>query len=60
MLDTAFSVVMLLITLWALCRIFQFVLRMILGLVSVMMCVLLLAVAIFGLLVIFALRAFLR
>lgn len=48
MLDTAFSVVMLLIALSALCRILQFVLRMMLGLVSAMMCVLLLAVAMFG------------
>jgi hypothetical protein len=60
MLDTAFSVVMLLIALSALCRILKFVLRMMVGLVSAMMCVLLLAIAIFGLLVIFALRAFLR
>lgn len=60
MLSMMLSLIFLIVMLWTLYRIMQFVLRAMLGLVSAILCVLLLAVCIVSLLVIRTLGALQR
>ena len=59
MLGMTLIVLALLIGVWALCRILRFLLCAAISVTSAIACVVLIAIAVFGLIVVLALRAFL-